>query len=82
MATDQRKAWITLAADLPWLCRSDRRLVELTAALQVRLMQPDCPLGAYAQMRLCLASLGATPVDRSKVQIENHDPNDLSEFFN
>lgn len=78
-----KEAWLELASDIPWLCRSDRHLLKLTAELAVATRRPDAPIAAYAQLRLCLSSLAATPTDRSKVSIpddENEDP--AAEFFN
>ena len=83
LAPDHKAAWIEIAGELPWLCQSDRHLVELASLLQVRIRQPDCPMGVFTQLRLCLSSMGATPVDRSRVHWgdeEYADPAD--EFLN
>lgn len=80
---DHAQAWEDLTTDIPWLTVSDRHTVDLTARLLVLTRQPECPLGAYAQLRLCLASLGGTPVDRTRVQIEPDEPtNPADEFLN
>ncbi|MGI3185290.1 hypothetical protein [Nioella aestuarii] len=78
----ERRAWLSLVADLPWLGRSDRMLVELAARLTVVVSEPDAPLAAFTQLRLCLSSMGGTPVDRSKVAAPNSDTDDPgAEFF-
>lgn len=78
----ERGAWLALVADMPWLGRSDRALVELTARLKVITSEPDAPLAAYTQLRLCLASMGGTPVDRSKIAAPDEDTDDPgAEFF-
>lgn len=78
-----RAAWLDLAADLPWLARSDRKMLELTAQLSVMAQAPDAPVSVFAQMRLCLSSLAATPVDRSKIAVADDDDKDpLAEFLN
>lgn len=78
-----RSAWLDLAADLPWLARSDRKMLELTARLSVMAQEPGAPVSVFAQMRLCLSSLAATPVDRSKVAVAADDDADpLAEFLN
>jgi len=79
----ERIAWLELAGDMPWLVKSDRHLVELASRLMVRTTQPDCPLGVFTQMRLCLGSMGATPTDRTRVEWNMDDDIDpASEFLN
>ena len=75
--------WMDLADEMPWLSGGDKWIVGLTARLSALTQAPDCPIGVYAQLRLCLASMGGTPADRSKVQWdddESYDP--LDEFLN
>lgn len=79
----ERAEWEAFRADMPWLCRSDRHVVEIAARMSVRIREKDCPLGIFAQLRLCLSSMGATPTDRSRVkwaEDESYDP--ASEFIN
>ena len=78
-----KAAWLDLAADLPWLARSDRKMLELTAQLSVMAQEPGAPVAVYAQLRLCLSSLAATPVDRSKIAVAADDDADpIAEFLN
>lgn len=78
-----KAAWIDLADDLPWLARSDRKMLELTAQLSVMAQEPGAPVSVFAQLRLALGSLAATPVDRSKVAVADDDDKDpLAEFIN
>ena len=72
----QAQAWRALAAEIPWLRASDRALVEIATRLRVRITEPDCPVTVFAQLRLCMSSLGATPVDRSRIALaaEDEDP--------
>ena len=64
-----RKAWATFADELPWLQHEDRAALEAASLMRGRIA--DDPTGVtaalFGQYRLSLASLGATPVDRSKV---------------
>lgn len=77
-----RAAWLDLADDLPWLARSDRAMLELTARLVVMAEEPGAPIGVLGQLRLCLSSLAATPVDRSKVpHVDDGDDDPADEFF-
>jgi len=81
---EQREIWNEFNEDMPWLGRSDRRVVGLAVMLQdVIDAGGDVPIAVYAQMRMLLSSMGGTPVDRSKVSApeeESADPAD--EFVN
>lgn len=68
LTPEQKASWKALAAEVPWLARSDRALVELTAVLRTRLQRDPEGMGvaAIAQLRMCLSQLGATPTDRTK----------------
>ena len=81
---DQVEIWNEFNEDMPWLGRSDRRVVGLAVMLQSVIdTDPECPVAVFAQMRMLLSSMGGTPVDRSKVQApdeEGQDPAD--EFIN
>jgi len=68
----------------PWLRASDKWIVGLASQLSARTHEVDCPIGIYAQLRLCLSSMGGTPADRSRVQWSTDDPDDdpASEFLN
>lgn len=79
--TEARKAWAEFANDMPWLGRSDRMLVNLAARLTCRIREPDCPLGVFTQLRLCVAAMGGTPVDRSRVNVPDADEDPADEFL-
>lgn len=68
--TNSRKpatAWHTLAAEIPWLNRSHRALMEIAAYLRGRLMGgEDVGVQALNLLRQCLGQMGATPADASK----------------
>jgi hypothetical protein len=79
----QRAAWGVFVADMPWLVSSDRSVVELASRLIVMIGEPDCPIGVFAQLRLCLSSMGGTPADRSRVQWgDDSEPDPADEFLN
>tara|TARA_R100000935_G_scaffold50293_1_gene76111 strand:+ start:193 stop:570 length:378 start_codon:yes stop_codon:yes gene_type:complete len=84
MSKAEREAWAALYYDMPWLTRSDRGILKLAARLSVMAEQPDCSMGIYTQLRLCLSSMGGTPTDRSKVAASSDgagdDPADA--YFN
>jgi len=83
LTAGQRQAWRQLADELPWLAKSDRAMLTLAARLADRVdNDPLCPLAAFTQLRLCLSSLGTTPVDRSKVNAApDDDDNPAAAFF-
>jgi hypothetical protein len=67
----QKRAFEMFRRELPWLKESHRLLVEL-ASLYRGLLDPDGPplaLQAAQELRRCLAQLGATPADESKVTL-------------
>lgn len=68
LTEQQAIAWREFAADLPWLNRSHRALVEIACTVRARL-QSGAEVGtkALSLLRLCLSSMGATPADASKV---------------
>lgn len=78
-----KKAWDMLASEIPWLSSADRVVVEAAAHLRARMMtEPDCPVNVFAQLRLCMSSLGATPVDRSKITVDDDGQEDGESYLN
>ena len=74
---------MNLIDEMPWFCEGGKWIVGLAARLSALTQAPDCPIGKYAQVGPCLASIGSTPADRSKVQWddeESYDP--MDEFIN
>lgn len=80
----QRKAWEMFADEMPWLGKSDRMVVEVASRLRADMQErPDFPMGGYAQLRMCLSSMGGTPADRTKVVSPDDDDEDPADkFFN
>lgn len=65
-----KKAWATFADELPWLTYEDRGAVEIVSLMRAQIMDglpADMPASFFGNYRMALSSLGATPVDRSKV---------------
>lgn len=76
-----KKAWKVFADELPWLTFEDRGAVEIVSLMRAQIMDgmtADLPASFFGNYRMALSSLGATPVDRTKVyqppQEENDDP--------
>ena len=76
-----KKAWATFADELPWLTFEDRGAVEIVCLMRAQIMDrltADLPASFFGNYRMALSSLGATPVDRTKVyqppQGEEDDP--------
>lgn len=82
----EAKAWRIFARDMPWLRRSDRAMVELAAAIKAMIEgNPAAPLRLFTELRLCLAAMGGTPSDRTKMPPvpDDDDPDDpAAEFVN
>jgi hypothetical protein len=81
--TDAQKAvWSEFRRDMPWLDRSDRVLVRLACVLAAKMdADEDGEIGVSAAHALSgvLSKLGATPVDKSKVnhgEDGDEDPTD------
>jgi hypothetical protein len=82
MAEIQGEAWRDFAAELPWLNRSHRCLLEVACILRARLQSGgDVGTKALSLLRLCLSSLGATPSDASKVSWSPRDQDDFDDIF-
>jgi hypothetical protein len=76
----QRDAWRTFEAEAPWLNYSHRGLVEIASTVRARLALGEEVGGvqALSLLRLCLSSMGATPVDASKISwAPAEEPDDL-----
>src|SRR3954447_7431431 len=84
MNDGQRAAWERFRREVPWLMESDRVLVEIASYLRARIMiGEEVGIGALNQLRMCMAQMGATPADRSKVALPD-DPDEApaDRFFN
>ena len=74
-----KKAWATFADELPWLTHEDRGAVEIVSLMRAHIMDgltADLPASFFGNYRMALSSLGATPVDRSKVHQPSKDEDD------
>ncbi|ORE92689.1 phage related protein [Stappia sp. 22II-S9-Z10] len=80
----ERAAWAEIVDEIPWLTRTDRKVVEVTARLSARMIDdPDVSIAALAQLRMCLGALGATPADRSRIHHSDDQPSDpADQYFN
>ena len=84
MNLEQREAWETFRAELPWLTRSHRALLHVACVLCVRIeSSPDIGISALRAYGSILSKLGATPVDEGKVSYADEDEADPADrFFN
>ena len=79
---EQREIWNEFNEDMPWLGRSDRRVVGLAVMLQNQIdTEKEVPVAVFAQMRMLLSSMGGTPVDRSKVSAPEEESADPAAEF-
>lgn len=80
LTPDAKKAWATFVDELGWLVYEDRALLEAASTARVLLKNPtDLPASFFANYRMLLSSLGATPVDRGKV-FQSAEPEDEDPF--
>ena len=77
-------AWNEIVDEMPWLAKSDRKILEVAAKLTARMMtDPEMGVNALAQLRMCLSSMGGTPADRTKVSAPDEEDDDpAAEFLN
>ena len=75
------KAYAAFKRELPWLKESHRAIVEIASQLRGRQITPGEILGlpGMQELRRCLAVLGATPADESKVAQADGDEEDPEE---
>lgn len=74
-----KKAWAVFADELPWLTFEDRGAVEVVCLMRAQIMDgltAELPASFFGNYRMALSSLGATPVDRSKVQVADSEDED------
>lgn len=65
-----QKAWAVFVDELPWLTFEDRGALEIVSLMRAEIMSgntADLPASFFGNYRMALSSLGATPVDRTKV---------------
>ncbi len=83
LTPEQADIWREIAADVPWLCRSDRLVLESASRLVSRMRtDPDFPMSGYSELRGLLARMGATPTDRTRITAQDDDePDPADKFF-
>lgn len=78
----QREAWQSFVAEIPWLTAADRPLLELASVLRAGFTADTMTginrLQVYSSI---LSKLGATPVDRSRIGAPADDREDETEQY-
>ena len=83
MSKAQASAWQSFEAEAPWLNYSHRCIVEIACVVRSRLQSgQEVGVQALSLLRLCLGSMGLTPVDASKVAWPAEDDDEFDEIFN
>ena len=77
---DARAAWSNFCRELPWLLESDRAMMEIVASLRGRMAAGDISATMLRVYQACLTKLGASPTDRSRIEIAPDDT-EPDEFF-
>jgi hypothetical protein len=77
---NQRGSWKTFRIDIPWLQKSHRALVGIACVARAELMSGrEFNVRMATLLRQCLAMMGATPSDASKISMpEDETPTDPS----
>lgn len=75
------QAWEGFKAELPWLMESDRAVMEICAQVRGLLIAgEDVGVTKLSMYQSMLSKLGATPADRSRVNVADDDSGG-DEFF-
>lgn len=74
MSEPEKAAWTEFRAELPWLNSSQRVLLRMACILTVRLDKDDVGVNTLQTLSSILSKLGATPVDETKVNHGEGDP--------
>ena len=65
-------AWEAFRRELPWLTEGHRTLIEVACSVRGRMFNGDeVGITALSLLQVCLSKLGATPVDESRLNIED-----------
>ena len=79
----QALAWDAFRRELPWLVESDRALLEVVTPIRALISSgAEIGLTRLGLYRLCLAQLGASPADRSKVTMPDNEEDPDDAFYN
>lgn len=82
MTDAQKEAWEEYRAELPWLNSSHRPLLRLACIWTAKMDDVEFGVSATQALSSILSKLGATPVDETKVDHGEDDPEDpADEFF-
>lgn len=67
---EAKAAWRSFMLELPWLSKSDRALLELASTMRARIAAGGVlGMKARVEYRQILSKLGATPSDRSRINV-------------
>lgn len=81
MSPLQKKAWTSIVRELPWLKESHRMLVMMATLLRAELETGTISMAKMQELRRCLAQLGATPADESRVSLPDDEEDEDAAFF-
>lgn len=82
MTPGQIVVWGECAENMTWLHAGHRLLLRQVCILSARMEDPEMGVAALSALSAALSKLGATPVDETKVNHGEEDPEDpADEFF-
>lgn len=77
MSRDQRTSWESFRSEVPWLNKSHRCITAIASIAQADLRASgEFNVRMATLLRQCLASMGATPADASKVTMPSEEKAD------
>jgi phage terminase small subunit len=76
-----KRAWDRFRSELPWLTAADKALLEIASMVRGEMLAGEIPgVTKLSMYQSVLSKLGATPTDRSKVNVPD-DEAEPDEFF-
>lgn len=76
-----KRAWDRFRAELPWLTSADKALLEIACMVRGEMLRGEIPgVTKLSMYQSVLSKLGATPTDRSKVNVPDEEE-EPDEFF-
>ena len=78
LSKNAKKAWAIFVDEIPWLVYEDRAALEIVSIMRGQIIEgaSDLPASFFGNYRMAVSSLGATPVDRSKVHQPHEEADD------
>jgi hypothetical protein len=77
----EQEVWEAFKREVTWLTEADRSTVENACTLRARIWDGERGEKIIGRLQSCLARMGATPADRTKVHVPKEDDQDPADEF-